>query len=43
MSILKKIFKSKEKNCCSIKIEEVTENKTDSNAKDKDNKSQCCK
>lgn len=43
MSIFKKIFQSKEKDCCSIKIEEVKENQNNSTSKDKDNKSQCCK
>ncbi|EOV9525939.1 hypothetical protein [Bacillus cytotoxicus] len=42
MGIFKKLFQSKEKDCCSIKIEEVKEEKSDSTSKDKDSKP-CCK
>ncbi|ASZ18169.1 MULTISPECIES: hypothetical protein [Bacillus] len=43
MSIFKKLFQSKEKDCCSIKIEEVKEEKNDSTSNNTDNKSECCK
>lgn len=41
MNFFKKIFTKKEKDCCSIRIEEVKENTNESNSQEK--KTDCCK